>query len=568
MVSFADFKFLKEVKSLKDIKNLFNKENERKYPKFFISEPAYLIELPKVKNARELNISYPLLQPLASANIRWDKEKKMLFYEIKEPKLTIVEKDILAKIKSDIVEMIDIDLTGLREKGKTIEYLEEKVNIIISDENMKLTNKQYINVMYFIFRDFVGLNEIEPMMHDPYIEDIGCNGINSPIFVVHKRFGSVETNITFKDIDLLNNFVVKLSERCGRYISYARPLLDGSLPDGSRVQASLAKDVTTKGPTFSIRRFRKYPLSPIELMNLGTASADVMSYMWLVMQAGVSILTCGGVSTGKTSLLNAITLFIPPGSKIVSIEDTRELNLPHENWIPAVSRTGFGVPDASGLRYGEVTLFELLKESFRQNPDYVIVGEVRGKEAYVMFQGMASGHPSIGTIHAGSVEDVIKRLETPPIEISPSLVESLDLLIVMIKSKERGESARRIKEVVEIQSVDSETGRAKTLKSFTWDPAADKFEDHKSESELLRKISFEKGMNYQKITEELQNRKKVLEWMQRHDVTKYDNVAEFIHMYYKDPETIMKWVKKDIHPYEAKTKSKKLRGFVTGLKSV
>jgi len=289
--------------------------------------------------------------------------------------------------------------------------------------------------------------------------------------------------------------------------------------------------------------------------------------MWVVIESGVSLLACGGVSTGKTSLLNAITLFIPPEAKIVSIEDTRELNLPHENWIPAVSRTGFGAPEAGGRRYGEVTLFELLKESFRQNPDYVIVGEVRGKEAYVMFQGMASGHPSLGTIHAGSVEDVIRRLETPPIELSPSLVESLDVLVVMTRAKERGSSARRIKEVVEIQSVDSDTGRAKTLKSFVWNPATDGFENNTTESGLLRKISQEKGINYQSISEELVKRKKILDWMQRHDVTKYDHVAELISMYHKDPETIEKWAENDIPPYEVKG-GKNLLGFVTGLKSV
>jgi flagellar protein FlaI len=471
-------------------------------------------------------------------------------------------------VKMDITELIDVGLTNLNEEGRALEYLEKKVNKILEEENIKLSSNQYVKVMYYIFRDFIGLNDIEPLMHDPYIEDIGCDGIKSPIYIVHKKFGSLVTNIVFKDIDYLNNFVVKISERCGRYISYARPLLDGSLPDGSRVQASLAKDVTTRGPTFSIRRFRKFPVSPVELMELGTVSSDVLSYMWLVMQSGVSLLTCGGVSTGKTSLLNAMMLFIPPEAKIVSIEDTRELNIPHENWIPAVSRSGFGVPDITGKSYGEVTLFELLKESFRQNPDYVIVGEVRGKEAYVMFQGMASGHPSIGTIHAGSVEDVIKRLETPPIEISPTLVESLDLLIVMIKAKERGESARRIKEVVEIQSIDSDTGKAKILRTFSWNPATDKFEGRIGESELLRKISFEKGIDYQKITQELENRKRVLEWMRRHDVTKYDNVAEFISLYYKDPQSLLKWVEKDIHPYEAKEKTKKLKGFVTKLKTI
>jgi flagellar protein FlaI len=533
-----------------------------------IKEPGYLVELPSTKNIRNLDVKYPLLEPIVFANIKWSHEKKSLQYHVIEPKLTKEEKSLLEKVKNDILELIDVELTTLNEKGSTMEYLEKKVQQVLEEENLHLSAKQYVKIIYFIFRDFVGLNEIEPAMHDPYIEDIGCDGVNSPLYIVHTRFGSLESNIIYKNMDELNNFVVKLSERCGRYISYAKPLLDGALPDGSRIQASLAKDVTTKGPTFSIRKFRKFPFSPIELIKMRTASTDVMAYLWLVIQSGISLLVCGGVSTGKTSLLNAITLFIPPASRIVSIEDTRELNLPHENWIPAVSRVGFGVPEASGKRYGEVTLFELLKESFRQNPDYVIVGEVRGKEAYVMFQGMASGHPSIGTMHAGSVDDVIKRLETPPIEISPSLVESLDLLIVMIRAKERGEASRRIKEVVEIQSVDIDTGKAHTLKSFTWAPSKDNFVNNMSESGLLRQISFEKGMNYQRIREEFEDRKKVLEWMERHNVTKYENVAEFVSLYYKDPRTLMNWVNKDIPPYEAKSKVKRLLGFVTGLKTV
>lgn len=553
---------------MKSLRTLFKKEKPSPYPKIEIKEPSFLITLPSTKNVRNLDIKYPLLEPLVFANIKWDNERKALRYNVLEPRLTKSDKAILDRVKNDILELIDVELTSLEEEGTAMEYLEKKVRAVLEEESVRLSPKQYVKILYYIYRDFIGLNEIEPMMHDPFIEDVGCDGANSPIYVVHTRFGSLASNIVHKDMSNLNNFVVKLSERCGRYISYARPLLDGSLPDGSRVQASLAKDVTTKGPTFSIRKFRKFPFSPIELIKMGTASTDVMAYLWLVIQSGVSMMICGGVSTGKTSMLNAVTLFIQPEARIVSIEDTRELNLPHENWIPAVSRIGFGVPEASGKRYGEVTMFELLKESFRQNPDYVIVGEVRGKEAYVMFQGMASGHASIGTMHAGSVEDVIKRLETPPIELSPSLVESLDLLVVMIRAKERGESSRRIKEVVEVQSIDIDTGRAKTLKSFVWIPSRDGFDSAMTESDLLRKISFEKGMNYKTMSEEFENRKKVLEWMLRHDVMKYDSVAEFISLYYKDPKTLMEWVEKDISPYVAKSKVKKLLGFVTGLKTV
>jgi len=557
---------MKSVKTF--LKNISDKRNPQGFPKVDIKEPGYLIELPKVRNVRSLDLTYPLLQPLAFANIKWSVEKKSLVYNVIEPQLTKSDIEILEKVKTGVTELIDVELTDLNEKGGAFEFIAGKVGKVLGEEGMKLPLKQYIKIIYFIYRDFIGLNEIEPLMHDPYIEDIGCDGQNIPLYVVHTKFGSLQSSIVFKDQEGLTNLVVKLAERSGRYISYAKPLLDGSLPDGSRVQASLAKDVTTRGPTFSIRKFRKFPFSPVELMNMKTASSHVMAYLWLVVQSGISALICGGVSTGKTSLLNAMTLFIPPESRIVSIEDTRELNLPHENWIPAVSRTGFGVPEASGRRYGEVTMFELLKESFRQNPDCVIVGEVRGKEAYVMFQGMASGHPSLGTMHAGSVEDLLKRLETPPIELSPSLIEALDLVIVMTNAKEKGQAARRIKEISEIQSIDIDTGRAKTLKSFVWQPARDEFDSNISESGLLRKISFEKGIDIATLNQELENRKKILEWMQRHDVTRHENVAELISLYYRDPDTINNWVKKDIPPYELKSKGRNLLGFITGLKNV
>ena len=429
----------------------------------------------------------------------------------------------------------------------------------------------YTKIMYYIFRDFAGLNEIEPLMHDPYIEDIGCDGTTTNIFVTHRRFGSIKTNIIFENNENLGKFVIKLAERCGRYISYAMPLLDGSLPDGSRVQATLAKDVTTHGPTFSIRKFRQEPLSPIELVNLNTASPELMAYLWMMMEYRASLLICGGVSSGKTTLLNAITMFIPPENKIVSIEDTRELNLPHENWIPSVSRIGFGIPEIGGKIYGEVSLFDLLRESFRQNPDYVIVGEVRGKEAYVMFQGMASGHASMGTIHAGSIDDVIKRLETPPIELSPGLIETLDLIIIMARAREKGDSARRVKEIHEVESIDKVSGNARTVKTFEWVPSSDNYEKNVIESHMIRKISHSTGTSYQEMEKELEKRKKILTWMKNHNVIDFQEVSKYVNLYYKDSQIIMDWVEKDVPPLKEdlkNAKKKKLKESASGLKMI
>jgi len=301
----------------------------------------------------------------------------------------------------------------------------------------------------------------------------------------------------------------------------------------------------------------------VDLVNLNTLSSAAMAYLWLLIQNEASILVAGGVATGKTTFLNMVSMFIPPEKKIVSIEDVREINLHHENWIPATSRTGFGIPEEGGKRYGEVRMFDLLKESFRMKPDYVIVGEVRGKEAYVLFQGMASGNPSLGTIHAGSVDDVMKRLQTPPIELSPSLIESLDAVVIMVNARERGKSARRLKDLVEIENIDQHTGKAHSMKIFSWIPSADDFRDNSAQSILLRKISFEKGIPYSSMMVELEKRKKVIEWMQKFDVTHFEDVSYIVDLYHKDPEKIMKWISDGHKPPEAKQES----GFSsTGLK--
>lgn len=511
-------------------------------------EPRNIVMVPHFKNISEVDIKYQLIMPFAYAHIKWDPKEKRLVYRIEEPQLTGEDEELIRKIQYNLAEIIDVKISVVRKKEKAIEYIQEKVAFVLSNMGLQLSVDRHSRIMYYIVRNFVGLNEIEPLMHDPYIEDIGCTGLETPIFIVHRRFGSISTNITFNDFDYLSNFVIKMAERCGRYISYAMPLLDGSLPDGSRVQASVAKDVTTKGPTFSIRKFRKNPYSPIDIVNLNTVSLDMMAYLWFLIQYNASILICGGVSTGKTTMLNILSMFIPYEDKVISIEDTREINIAHQNWVPSVSRAGYGLPELTGKRYGEIDLFDLLKESFRQNPDYVIVGEVRGKEAYVMFQGIASGHPSIGTMHAGSVDDVIKRLETPPIELSPSLIESLDVIIVMVNAREKGKDARRIKEISEIQNVDAHTGTAHTKRIFIWTPASDTYKQSIEDSELLRRISFQEGISYSMVMGEIEDRKKVLEWLQKNKVTDYTDFTEIINLYYKDKKAVLDMISKGQPP--------------------
>jgi len=501
------------------------------YPKFRLFPSSKLIQLAPRSEVVAKEMLYPLIKPYAYANIRWSTAENSLVYHVVEPELSSKEKNTLEKLKEGMIQIINVSLKDIKSEGM-LDFLEETVKKLLDDYGFEISEQGYVKVMYYIFRDFSGLNEIEPLLRDPYIEDIGLDGLNIPVYVVHQRYGSLKTNVVYNDLDKLKEFVTKLAERCDRYISYAEPLFDGTLPDGTRVHASFAGDVTTRGPTFSIRKFRETPFTPVEMVKLNTASPEMLAYLWFVIENGANILITGGVATGKTTLLNCLSLFIPTEAKIVSIEDTRELSLPHENWIPGVARTGFA---PTGI--GEVTMFELLKESFRQNPDYLIVGEIRGKEAYVMFQSMASGHPSISTMHAGSVDDVMRRLQTEPISLSPGLLESLDIIIVMVHAREKGKSARRIKEILEVESIDQETGKPRTSKSFVWVPFEDSFE-YKGSSWSLSKIASETGLEMNNVIKDIANRKKIILWMVENNITKVDEIVRYINLYRRNPNKI------------------------------
>jgi len=377
--------------------------------------------LPKIEDKTKINIRYTLISPYTSVHIYWDKEISELIYEVEEPNLSENEKSLLQTLETSLGEMVNVSVLIQKTTDALIEYIDKTSRLLIEELNLQIDEESYKKIFYYLFRDFAGLNKIEPLMRDFFIEDIECNGVDTPVYIVHRIYRNIRTNIKFKSLEKLASFVEKLAQRTGRYISYASPLLDGSLPDGSRVNATYTKDVTSRGPTFTIRKFTKVPWTPIQLLNMKTLSPEMLAYFWILLEHKTNILLSGGTASGKTTLLNAIAFFIPPESRVVSIEDTRELNIPRENWLPSVARTSLGVG-----KTGEVDLFSLLKNSFRQNPDYVIVGEVRGKEAFVLFQGMASGHASVSTMHADSINTLVKRLETPPIELSPTLLNTLD----------------------------------------------------------------------------------------------------------------------------------------------
>lgn len=489
--------------------------------------------IPYLEDKTKVDVRYMVLSPFISVHIYWDANLSELVYRLEEPNLDKEDKKNLDKIEMAMREIVSINMLQDKKSAEILlDYIEKTAKLIISELSLKIEEDKFPRIIYYLYRNFIGLNEIEGMMRDYFIEDIECNGINEPIYIIHRIFRNLKTTVKFQSLDRLSSFVEKLAQKTGRYVSYASPILDGSLPDGSRVNATYTKDISSKGPTFTIRKFTKTPWTPTQLVGFRSLSPEILAYLWILLQYESNIMIIGGTASGKTTLLNAIAFFIPSEKRVVSIEDTRELNLPRENWLPSVVRSG-----ASNQGIGRVDMFNLLKGSFRQNPDYVIVGEVRGKEASVLFQGMASGHASISTMHANSVEAVIRRLETPPINLSPMLVNSLDAVAIMSHAVVNGKETRRLREIAEVVSVQPD-GTAVTNTPFIWNPADDKFYP-KSGSKIFAKISQRYGIPIETLQREFETRTKLIYTLFQNRILSYEDVQKAINEYQKNPSAIL-----------------------------
>ncbi|MDD5699840.1 MAG: type II/IV secretion system ATPase subunit [Candidatus Nanoarchaeia archaeon] len=502
------------------------------FPKVELDFSPQIPKMNKIEDKTEIDVRYCLISPFAFAHVYWDPKIYEVVYELEEPLLNRKEEEYRKRVLQAMREMINFDIIVEKDLQGLLDYIDQRFRFLAVELGIEMSYESYKKIYYYLCRDFIGFNEIEPLLRDYFIEDIENNGTDTPVYIVHRLYRNMKTNVIFKDNDKLEGFVEKLAQRTGQYISYANPILDGSLPDGSRVNATYTKDITSRGPTFTIRKFTKEPWTPVQLISFNTLSPEMIAYLWLLVQYKMNILITGGTSSGKTTLLNAVAFFIPPEARVVSIEDTRELNLPRENWLPSVSRS------SSGIRgIGTVSLFDLLRSSFRQNPDYVIVGEVRGKETSVLFQGMASGHSSISTIHSDSVESVIRRLETPPIELPPTLLNVLDCVCIMTHAIVNKQETRRLREIVEIIDVNPE-GIAITNTPFVWNPADDGFY-FKKNSIVLEKISHRYGLNTHDLEVEFRRRTQLLYELFRRKVFGFKQVQQIVNEYYKKPQQVL-----------------------------
>ncbi len=489
---------------------------------------------------------YWVYRPFSKIFILFSKETNDYLYFISEPKLDKAEFYLLHEVKGLVRNLLIYGKTKPETKDKE-RLLEKALENVLEDYDIYVDKETFHKFFYYIRRDFIGFYKIDPIMRDPYIEDISCDGWNIPVFVYHWNYGNMQTNIKFERREL-DSFVIRLAQRSGKHISTSNPLVDATLPDGSRIQLTLGKDVTTRGSTFTIRKFREVLITPVDLIRWGTFSAEQMAYLWLAAENGKSMLFVGGTASGKTTSLNAVSLFIPLNAKIVTIEDTRELKLPHMNWIPSVTRESF----TEGER-GKIDMYDLLKAALRQRPEYIIVGEVRGREAQTLFQAMSTGHTTLSTFHADSVEAAIHRLEYPPLSVPRSMISALDIVSVQAQTFVGGRKVRRNLEIAEITEIDPVTKNIKTMTIFKWDPMTDTHRFLLNDvwsSKVMRDIMLFKAWDESKLVEEFEKRKMVLEYMVEKGITSHE-FLRFIKAYHANPDEVFRIVEE----YEARSEA-------------
>ncbi len=526
---------------------------------FAIGKTPVKIMLPKEKTSRDLSKEITLIpkivdmhvneieiepveEPYSYVRIKYDTISNEYLYEVIEPQLNDDEEEVLIAVRKILVDRFS--LVDKEEMDKREDILREMTEDAIDETGIELSEVSRERIFYYIKRDFLGFGAIHVPMIEKQVEDISCDGVNIPIYIYHRKYGSIKSNIKFESAEELDNFVVWLAQRSGKHISVASPMLDATMPDGSRLNETLGTHVTKRGSSFTIRRFKEDPFTPIDLIRFKTMSSEMMAYLWIAIENGQSMLICGGTASGKTTTLNAVLLFIPPQMKIVSIEDTRELNLPHENWVPTLTRSGFGAKNTvTGKAAGEIDMFDLLAAALRQRPQYMMVGEVRGAEAYVVFQAMATGKSAYTTFHAEDVQAMVHRLENDPINLPRSLIAALDIVLLQGQVKVGKNMTRRVKGLIEIVGTDPQTDELITNNAYMWNPADDTF-NYSGHSYVYEKVALSKNWSAREMEREVKRRKDILDYMRKIEVSNYREVARIVSAYYKDKKKVMEEVRR------------------------
>lgn len=453
-------------------------------------------------------------------------------YNITKQNYTPKEKELLGEIRENLVDLAI-------STGENIQANEEKLlNNIKSFLFDRLDDVpiEYINKLSRkILRDIAGYGEIDPLIQDDDLEEIMIIGINKPVFVYHRSYGMMKTNITFTNEQDLLDLIDTIARQINRRIDQESPILDGRLTDGSRINATIPP-ISADGPSLTIRKFRKDPFTIVDLINSKTISVELAAFFWLCFDGlgvkSANAIISGGTSSGKTTTLNALSAFINPSERIITIEDTLELQIPHEHVIRMETRV------ANVENKGELTMNDLVKNSLRQRPDRIIVGEVRAEEAITLFTALNTGHSGFGTLHSNDARETITRLTNEPMSVPEIMIQAIDFIIMQNRIyTQSGKSFRRISEVAEVVGI--EEGVVQLNKIFQWTPETDTIDNVSITSKTLSQIANLSGKSMNELYHEIEKREMVLSHMVRNNIRSVSEVNNILERYYKNPEEIL-----------------------------
>ncbi|MAG08611.1 hypothetical protein CMO89_04000 [Candidatus Woesearchaeota archaeon] len=429
---------------------------------------------------------------------------------------------------------------------KVIASLKEKFRVkaeqFLKEKLPKIDDKTKNLLVGLLLHEMVGLGNIEFLLNDDFLEEIIVNSASEPIRVYHKKYGWLETNVSIDSEVQIQNYANTIARRVGKQVTTLNPLLDAHLVTGDRANAVLYP-ISNRGNTITIRKFARDPWTVTDLITNKTSNPEIFALVWLAIQYEMNILISGGTGSGKTSFLNVVIPFIPPNHRIISIEDTRELQLPKFlYWCPLVTRQ----PNHEGK--GAVTELDLLINSLRMRPDRIILGEMRRKEqAEVLFEAMHTGHSVYATVHADSINETIQRLVNPPIEVPSNLLKAVNLNVVMFRDRRR--SIRRIYQIGEF--VTTEGSGKSTVKPnllYRWKPSTDKIIFHGKSVRLFEELSRHTGMSQSEINNDLKTKTNILNYMVKNKIRDINAVGKIISDYSLDRESLISSVNKNIKP--------------------
>lgn len=495
-------------------------------------EPTYFTRLDRgMKTMKNPNLIYPVGDPLF-VHI-YQEGNKGTIYHVAEPEIDHSIAPLYDKIVEKLIEIansmpVPDKVTDISDV--LVKLLDQIVSTSVNDNlfkkmmdgKIRLTKSQYETIKYYLLRNRVGYGKLEPLFYDPYIEDIHCTGVGN-LSLIHKIFGMCTTNIEFKDDVELNKYVIEVTERVERPASDAKVIVDAMMPDGSRSNFIYGRDVSLEGSSFTIRKFSEVPVSVTQLVDWGTFSAEMAAYLWLCLENGMNIFVCGETASGKTTTLNAVSVFIKPEDKVFTVENTPEVTMPHETWQHLLSReTG---------KDTDVTMQDLLIASLRSRPNYIIVGEIRGAEGNIAFQAMQTGHPVMSTFHAGNVTTLVQRITGEPINVPITFVDNLNIALIQQAVFHDGHFIRRVLSITELERYYEPAKKMVTRQVFEWDPINDHHyfrglnNSYILETKIARIIGFE---DTRQIYREMDLRTKVIAKMVERKVFNYFDVWEIM----------------------------------------